>query len=156
MTKLTPAQQALLTRAAADARGHVEAGPTNANTAKALIKRGWLISLPQPQGPSQLLITEAGRAALGVSAAMPPELKPEPEPAPEPATPKGKLGQLVELLRAPGGATIEAMSAATGWQAHSVRGALAGSLKKKLGLAVVSEKTDAGRVYRIIQAGAGA
>ena len=154
MTKLTPAQQALLTRAADDARGHVEAAPTNANTAKALIKRGWLISLPQQQGPSQLLITEAGRAALGVSAATPSE--PKREPAPEPATPKGKLGQLVELLRAPGGGTIEAMSAATGWQAHSVRGALAGSLKKKLGLAVVSEKTQAGRVYRIIEIGAGA
>ena len=40
--------------------------------------------------------------------------------------------------------------AATGWQAHSVRGAISGSIKKALGLEVLSEKTDAGRVYRIV------
>ena len=37
----------------------------------------------------------------------------------------------------------------TGWQAHSVRGALSGALKKKLGLIIISAKTEAGRVYRI-------
>ncbi len=41
------------------------------------------------------------------------------------------------------------MTAATGWQAHSVRGAMSGALKKKLGLIIASEKTEAGRVYRI-------
>jgi hypothetical protein len=66
------------------------------------------------------------------------------------AAPKGKLGALVALLRAPDGATLEAMMVATGWQAHSVRGALSGSLKKKLGVAISSEKTEAGRVYRIV------
>lgn len=71
------------------------------------------------------------------------------------ATPKGKLGALVALLLAPEGATIAAMQAVTGWQAHSVRGALAGAIKKKLGLKVISEKTDGDRVYRI-QMGAGA
>ena len=65
--------------------------------------------------------------------------------------PKGKLGQLIDLLRADGGATIEEMMAATGWQAHSVRGAMSGALKKKLGLAIASEKTEAGRIYRIVQ-----
>jgi hypothetical protein len=63
--------------------------------------------------------------------------------------PKGKIALLVGLLRQPDGATIAAMTAATGWQAHSVRGALSGAIKKGLGLAVVSEKTEAGRVYRI-------
>ncbi len=44
------------------------------------------------------------------------------------------------------------MSAKTGWQAHSVRGAISGALKKKLGLAVTSERVgDRGRVYRIVQ-----
>jgi hypothetical protein len=42
------------------------------------------------------------------------------------------------------------MMQATGWQAHSVRGALSGALKKKLALAVISTKTEAGRVYRIV------
>ncbi len=70
-------------------------------------------------------------------------------------TPKGKLGALVALLLRPEGASLEAMQAATGWQAHSVRGVIAGSIKKKLGFAVTSEKSDAGRLYRIVK-GAGA
>jgi hypothetical protein len=41
------------------------------------------------------------------------------------------------------------MTAATAWQAHSVRGAMSGSLKKKLGLTIESRKTDAGRTYSI-------
>lgn len=71
------------------------------------------------------------------------------------AGPKGKLGALVALLLRPEGATLEAMQAATGWQAHSVRGAIAGSIKKKLGFDVASEKAEGGRVYRIMK-GAGA
>jgi hypothetical protein len=71
------------------------------------------------------------------------------------AGPKGKLGALVALLLRPEGATLEAMQAATGCQAHSVRGAIAGSIKKKLGFDVTSEKADGGRVYRIAK-GAGA
>ena len=63
-----------------------------------------------------------------------------------------KQAILIEMLRRPKGATIEQMTAKTGWQAHSVRGAISGALKKKLGLAVTSEKVQArGRVYRIIQ-----
>ncbi len=75
--------------------------------------------------------------------------------APGATTPRGKLGVLVALLLRPEGASLEAMQAATGWQAHSVRGAIAGSIKKKLGFAVTSEKSEAGRVYRIVK-GAGA
>ena len=63
--------------------------------------------------------------------------------------PKGKIGALVCLLRQESGTTIEAMMSATGWQAHSVRGALSGAIKKGLGLEVISQKTDVGRVYRI-------
>ena len=54
------------------------------------------------------------------------------------------------MLRAPDGATIEEIMAATGWQSHTVRGAMAGALKKKLGLTIVSEKSPGGeRVYRL-------
>ena len=61
-----------------------------------------------------------------------------------------KQGLLIELLKRKSGATIPEIVAATGWQAHSVRGAISGSLKKKLGLIVCSERTeDRGRVYRI-------
>jgi hypothetical protein len=56
------------------------------------------------------------------------------------------------LLRAKGGTTIAAISNTTGWQPHSVRGFLAGVVKKKLGLFLVSEKTQSGRIYRIVGA----
>ena len=60
-----------------------------------------------------------------------------------------KQAKLVELLGRPHGASIAEMMKATGWQAHSVRGVISGALKKKLGLAVVSEKAESGeRRYR--------
>ena len=61
-----------------------------------------------------------------------------------------KQDMLITMLRAPEGATIAEIVAATGWQAHSARGAMSGVLKKKLGLTITSEKvTDRGRIYRI-------
>jgi hypothetical protein len=61
-----------------------------------------------------------------------------------------KQAQLIEMLRRPDGATIAEIVAATGWQPHTVRGAIAGALKKKLGLDVTSEKVAGrGRVYRL-------
>ena len=61
-----------------------------------------------------------------------------------------KLGALIAALRRKKGATIADLMEATGWQAHSVRGAISGALKKKLGLEVTSEKTEGReRVYRI-------
>jgi Protein of unknown function (DUF3489) len=53
------------------------------------------------------------------------------------------------MLRTPAGATIASLVAATEWQQHSVRGFLAGVVRKKLGLNLVSEQTDKGRLYRI-------
>lgn len=61
----------------------------------------------------------------------------------------GKLGSIITMLQRPRGATIADLCKATAWQAHSVRGALSGSLRKKMGLAVVSEKSDGLRRYRI-------
>ncbi len=62
-----------------------------------------------------------------------------------------KQALLIDLLRRRKGATIEEIVEATGWQPHSVRGAISGALKKKLGLAVTSERVgDRGRVYRIV------
>jgi hypothetical protein len=61
-----------------------------------------------------------------------------------------KEAQLIAMLRRPEGATIAQVIAATGWQPHTVRGAISGALKKKRGLDVTSEKNAAGeRVYRI-------
>ena len=61
-----------------------------------------------------------------------------------------KQSQLIEMLKTPKGATIDEIVVAFGWQPHTVRGAIAGALKKKLGLDVTSEKVEGrGRVYRI-------
>ena len=60
-----------------------------------------------------------------------------------------KHARIIAMLRAPAGATIAAMINATEWQPHSVRGFLAGVVRKKLGLNLVAEQTDEGRVYRI-------
>jgi hypothetical protein len=61
-----------------------------------------------------------------------------------------KQAKVVDLLRRPEGATIAQLVKATGWQPHTVRGALAGALKKRLGLAIKSEKPEDGeRVYRV-------
>jgi hypothetical protein len=173
MTDLTHAQRELLGRAAADPDGGIDA-PDDAKLIKTLIKQGLIISLPVAGGPSRLLISEAGSVALEASlggegtpavdeqpppAQELPAIASEPieaaAPAPEPpskAAPGGKLGVLVALLQRPEGATLEAMVAATGWQAHSVRGAMSGSLKKQRGIAIISEKTDAGRVYKVVAA----
>ena len=61
-----------------------------------------------------------------------------------------KSDRILKLLRQKNGATIEAMSEATGWQSHSVRGFLSGTVRKKLGLSLVSETgKDGKRRYRI-------
>ena len=61
-----------------------------------------------------------------------------------------KQAMLIAMLRAPEGTTMEAIIAATGWQAHTMRGAMSGALGKKLGLIVASAKEEnRGRVYRI-------
>jgi hypothetical protein len=117
-----------------------------------------------------LTITDAGLAANGVE----PEGGAEsPDSAPEGATeaqgdaaatdgatggtvaataPRTREGtkqaKLIALLRK--GVTIDEMVAATGWQSYTVRGAMAGALKKRLGLTIASDKVEGrGRVYRI-------
>jgi hypothetical protein len=52
-----------------------------------------------------------------------------------------KQAQMIEMLRRPAGATVEQIAAATGWQHHTIRGAISGALKKKLGLTVEVTRT---------------
>ncbi len=162
MTKLSDAQTAILAASAASEDATTSA-PANAESFVAgLINRGLIIAIPQSEGPSRLMITEAGRAAIAprrrnqrtlarrqrrwtTATAEPgdPPLDAKP-PVTDPASPKGKVGVLLGLLRQEGGTTVEAMMAATGWQAHSVRGACPGRSRRSLGLEVASEKTDGG------------
>jgi len=115
-----------------------------------------------------LVATDAGLAAIGIdpedantapvgaddaqSGAPATDTPTEAGTAPKARTPREgtKQATLIAMLRAPEGATIEEIMAATGWQSHTVRGAMAGALKKKLGLEVTSEKVEGrGRVYRL-------
>ena len=68
-------------------------------------------------------------------------------PAPPAAGSPTKIETILALLARPEGASLAELVAATGWQAHSVRGALAGSLKRK-GHAIISDKLDGERRYR--------
>lgn len=115
-----------------------------------------------------LVATDAGLAAIGIepedantapagatdapTEEPAPDTPNEPEAAPKTRPPREgtKQATLIAMLRAPEGATIEEIMAARGWQSHTVRGAMAGALKKKLGLEVTSEKVEGrGRVYRL-------
>ena len=63
---------------------------------------------------------------------------------------ESKQSQLIAMLKQPDGSTIAEIAKVLAWQPHTVRGAIAGALKKKLGLDVTSEKIEGrGRVYRI-------
>ncbi len=92
------------------------------------------------EGSTQFAITAAGLEAIGVAPETPPKQRGG-----------TKQTKLIELLKQPEGASLVEMTEATGWQPHTIRGAMAGALKKKLGLNIVSEKSNAQqRKYRIV------
>jgi hypothetical protein len=96
--------------------------------------------------------TGAKKAKAATSAAPLPKAAPEAPAATTKRTPREgtKQATMIAMLQRKDGATIAEIVEATGWQQHTVRGAFAGALKKKLGLTIVSEKLDGrGRVYRI-------
>jgi len=66
-----------------------------------------------------------------------------------------KQSRVIAMLRSPAGATIAAMMEATGWQQHSVRGFLAGVVRKRLKLKLGSKKVDGTRVYRVVTGDSG-
>jgi len=90
-------------------------------------------------------LTPEGGTVSGLGIAEP---SPPPKPDREPRHTKQQV--MIDMLKRDVGATMEQMVEATGWLAHTVRGAISGVLRKKLGLIVTSEKVDGrGRVYRI-------
>ena len=76
------------------------------------------------------------------------EALPDPEPQPDEKRPS-KQSEVIVMLRRPEGATVEEVASAMGWQRHTVRGLVSGTLKKKLGLTLASAQEERGRVYRI-------
>src|SRR5215470_4277170 len=133
------------------------APPTTARTA-AEAKR--LDNAERPNGVRQITKSQSGAdkkqtAKPSIKNAGP--RKPPPQKASaaitrRPASSEGRKSKqdtVIALLQQPKGTTIAAMMAATGWQQHSVRGFLAGVVRRRFGLDLISEKTDQGRVYRI-------
>jgi hypothetical protein len=118
-----------------------------------------------------LIITDAGLVAIGVeldgppqavthgaeaseAAQAPAEASSPPAPAAAPRERKTREGTkqalVIEMLRRPEGATIAEIAEASGWLHHTIRGMIAGALKKKLGMAIESSKDDErGRIYRL-------
>jgi Protein of unknown function (DUF3489) len=86
-------------------------------------------------------------------AALVPAAKPSSATSSDPKSKKAVAGskqsRVITMLGSPDGATIAAMMKATGWQQHSVRGFLAGVVRKKLKLKLDSKKIDGSRVYSI-------
>lgn len=110
-----------------------------------------------------LIATAAGLEIIGseVEATNPvakaPTAKSKPAPAPTPETPVAtavragtKQAQIIAMLQRPEGATVAEITVATGWQAHTVRGAISGALRKKLGLVISAEAIEGrGTVHRL-------
>ena len=158
LLKLSPAQSLLLRTAARRADGRVIPpdtlrGGARAKVLTALLQRGWI----EPADSGHVL-TDAGYAVIGQQRPMPPD-DAQPMDATDdlqlldgiPIRPGTKLAALVMALRRPQGATSLQLMLATGWQPHTVRGAISGMLRKKLGLSVTSEKrADGQRAYRVV------
>ena len=157
LPKLSPAQNLLLRTAARRADGRVippgtMRGGGRAKVLTALLQRGWIE--PADGGHS---LTDAGYAAIGLQRPAPPDKVPVDNIGDLqllegiPVRPGTKLAALVVALRRPQGATNLQLMLATGWQPHTVRGAISGMLRKKLGLNVVLAQNDTGeRVYRVV------
>src|SRR5476651_1910348 len=101
--------------------------------------------MTKPKSPTKA----ATRSALRKSSKFKSRKRPAPASSKPAARPATKHARIIAMLRTPTGATIASIVTATEWQQHSVRGFLAGVVRKKLGLDLVSESTDKGRVYRI-------
>lgn len=76
---------------------------------------------------------------------------PDPAPAPAPSARMTRGGTMIELMRGDAGATVSELAGAVGWQAHSVRGFLSGTLKKRIDLKVVTTREDGVTRYRVIE-----
>lgn len=158
LPKLSPAQNLLLRTAARRTNGCVIPPDTLRGGARvkvltALLQRGWI----EPTDDGHVL-TDAGYAAIGLQQPPPQDDVQRMDAIDDlqllegiPVRPGTKLAALVVALRRPQGATSLQLMLATGWQPHTVRGAISGMLRKKLGLNVVLAHNDSGeRVYRVV------
>jgi len=166
--KLTPTQTAILEAAADRPDGNLEPLPPSLRGgARAKVIGGLLTRGLITEEAGQHRLTEAGYGAVGRQRPADDVTKRDAtddvqnldttdalqklEPTLRAIRTGTKLAGLIDALCQPGGATVAQIMASTGWQAHTVRGALSGMVRKKLGLHVQSAKGEDGqRVYRIV------
>jgi hypothetical protein len=158
-TKLTDTQTTILKTAAARPDGNIEPLPTNLRGgARTAVIDGLLARGLVADADGHHLLTDAGYAAVGKRRPVPkgvqkmdaPDALQKLEATSHTIRPGTKLAAIIDAMRHPGGATIAQMMASTGWQAHTVRGAISGMVRKRLGYEVVTEKgADGQRAYRI-------
>jgi Protein of unknown function (DUF3489) len=109
--------------------------PAEADTAPTPVDTASAVETPAPAAEPDAAATPAKRRAKAKS-------KPAEAPAEKPTPRAGtKQAQMIEMLKRPEGATVEQIAEATGWQHHTIRGAISGALKKKLGLTVEATRT---------------
>jgi hypothetical protein len=163
-TTLTATQQAILAHAYQHTSGKIEWFPKNIKGgARQKVLDGLFNRTLITKSASNWFIAAEGYDAIGVprkGSTNAPALETNAAPA-NPKTPRtrenSKQAQMIELLKRPDGATLNQLIEATGWQAHTVRGAMAGALKKKLGLTITSDKAAGQeRTYRISSEGVAA
>ena len=166
--KLTDTQTAILKAAASRADGNIEPlPPTLRGGARTKVVDGLLDRGLIADTDGHHLLTDAGYAAVGKRRPVPKGIHKMVTPdalakrdttnalhkleATPPTIRLGtKLAAIIAAMRHPGGATIAQMMASTGWQAHTVRGAISSMVRKRLGYEVVTEKgADGHRAYRI-------
>ena len=163
-TTLTATQQAILAHAHQNTQGKIEWFPEKIKGgARQKVLDGLFNRALITKSASDWFIAAEGYDALGVprkGSAKAPTAKTTDAPV-NPKTPRtrenSKQAQMIGLLKRTDGATLNELIEATGWQAHTVRGAMAGALKKKLGLTITSDKaTGQERTYRISSEGVAA
>ena len=112
--------------------------PAEADTAPTPADAGTAADAPAPATKADSVGRKARAKAAKAKAAKPGKAAPAEKPTPRTGT---KQALMIDLLKRPEGATVEQIAAATGWQHHTIRGAISGALKKKLGLTVEATRT---------------
>ncbi|MGA3949105.1 DUF3489 domain-containing protein [Ralstonia nicotianae] len=161
-SQLTPAQHAILAYATEHTGGKIEWFPDNIKggarkkVLDGLVKRALITA-----SGDDWFMADAGYDALGRKRPAPTPVAEDPAteatvmvPAAATKAPRtrenSKQAKVITMLRRPEGATVKQICDETGWLAHTVRGAFAGTLKKRLGLTITSHKpADGERAYRI-------
>jgi hypothetical protein len=153
-TQLTPAQHAILAYAHQHTEGKIIWFPDNIKGgARSKVLAGLVNRALITTDQKDWFIAAEGYDALGIPRKAPVSIEVI-DAVIESATPRtrdnSKQAQVIAMLKRPEGATIAQICAATGWQAHTVRGTFAGAFKKKLGLEITSSKEQGSeRIYTI-------